>query len=130
MEFKGQQGYVTLKKGHADAVVSLFFLRDLKGAKDENSFLSLSEDRTLRLWDLRSEACAATLTHPELSAANFSNLIVSDDPNSVLFCSENKLFTCSLDKRDLRLEGEVSKADVNGVAYDRGCDQLAFCDDE
>jgi len=84
----GDNRYIRYFKGHRDRVVSLTV------SHTDESFLSASLDRTVRIWDLRTPSCQGAITRS-------GRMAVSLDPSGLIFAVTSATNTISLyDKRN------------------------------
>ena len=96
--------YIRYFRGHRDKVVSLAM------SPKEDTFISASLDRTIRLWDLRSPNCKGVLHTPEMA-----RLCAAFDPGGLIFVAATSDKTLKL--YDVRSFDKGPFSTFNGI-YD------------
>lgn len=129
---KYSDAYVSSLEGHKDSVLTLSIV-------ENQPFLlaSISEDNTLKLWDLRTKNIISTICfgidssykkNNSLSLSNCSNIISLD--NSLLYCIDENLFSFNFKASKNSFESKLSDSPVNSLYYLPKLHLIGYCTDK
>lgn len=137
---ENQDVVLEVRKSHKDSILSLENYRD-KNSSDVSEFLffSASEDKGVRLWDLRTGGAVKLFQTPEFTPSMGSlahgpktdRLYVSNASQIVCFDLRTTSPIIKHHLSSFKNEGEdADLLDINSIALNRQENQLTYVDDQ